>query len=193
MLAVFADAHEDQMASWLFEQAARRYAGDGVFSSYLYFRAAAAASRTPGPGEAEALLANAGVAAPGGRRLWDFFRAAFGSDVPALAAAAVDVSAALGVVFPAATRQGLGGSAAPEPDDDFAAFVEELAERHPAFLEHRRGSPSRSPLRRSFRRPPGQISAAQMLLEELEGGLPAYCRGPGGRLRAECADRPPVL
>jgi hypothetical protein len=179
MLAVFADAYEAQMASWLFEQAARRYAGDGVFSSYLYFRAAAAASRAPGPEEAEALLANAGVAAPGGRRLWDFSRAAFGSDVPALAAAAVDVSAALGVVFPAAALQGLGGSAAPEPDEESAAFCGELAEHHPVFLEALRLTVFFAAVA-VLQRTPGQLGSAQMLLEEMAGGVPGYGGDPVG-------------
>jgi tetratricopeptide (TPR) repeat protein len=173
MLAVFADAHEDQMAPWLFEQAARLYAADNVFSAYLYFRAAAAASRRPDPEEAEALLTKAGAAAPGGRRLWDFFRAAFGSDVPALVVAALDVSTALGVEFPAAILQGLGGSAAPEPDDESAAFCGELAEHHPAFLEALRITVFFAAVA-VLQRTPGQVGSAQMLLEEMAGGVPGY-------------------
>jgi hypothetical protein len=175
LLAVFADAHEDRAASWLYEQAAGRYAADGVFSAYLYCRAAAAASRGPTPETAGELLACAEAVAPAGRRLWEFFRAAFGFDVPALATATVAVSRALDVVFPVPVLQALRSGPVPEqePDDEFGAFIEELAKPHPAFLEQIRLVAVFAAVA-VLQRTPGQTGSAQMLLEELAGGMPGY-------------------
>ena len=103
------------------------------------------------------------------------------------------VTHALDLVFPGPVLQALAGSGTTaEPDDDFAAFVEELAERHPAFLEQTRLTVALATAS-ILQRTPGQISAAQMLLEELTGGLPTYRGGQRRDLRAERADRPQVL
>jgi len=179
LAAEFADSYEHPTAPWLYEQAAARWEGD-VLSAYLYCRGAVAASRDPEPGKADELLARAESAAPAGHRLWEFFRAALGPDVPAVVTAILAVAEALGMEFPGPVLQALGGpDATAEPDDDFAAFVEELAERHPAFLEQTRLSVALAAAS-VLRAAPGQISAAQMLLEELEDGLPAYRRGQAG-------------
>ena len=126
------------------------------------------------PRKTEELLAHAEEAAPAGRHLWEYFRAALGSDIPAVISATRAVAPALDLVFPGPVLQALGGAGTTaEPDDDFAAFVEELAERHPAFLEQTRLTVALATAS-ILQRTPGQISAAQMLLEELTVGLPAY-------------------
>ena len=179
LVAEFADSYQHPTAPWLYEQAADRWADD-ILSPYLCCRGAVAGSRDPDPEKTEELLARAEGAAPAGRRLWEYFRAALGSDIPALLTATPAVIHALDLVFPGPVMQALAGpGTTAEPDDDFAAFVEELAERHPAFLEQTRLTVALATAS-ILQRTPGQISAAQMLLEELTDGLPAYREGQAG-------------
>lgn len=180
LVAEYADSFQHRTAPWLYEQAAGRWKDD-VLSAYLYCRGAVAASRDDlGLGKTEELLARAEAAAPAGCLLWEYFRAALGSDIPAVVTATLAVTHALDLVFPGPVLRALGppGTTA-EPDGDFTTFVEELAERHPAFLEQTRLTVALATAS-ILQRTPGQISAAQMLLEELTDGLPAYRGGQAG-------------
>lgn len=174
LLAEFADAYQHPTAPWLYGEAADRCTDD-MLSAYMYSRGAVAASRDLDPETAEEFIARAEAAAPVGCYLWKYFRAALGSDVPALASATLGIVSALDLVFPEPVRQALAGSGArAEPDDgDFAAFVDEFAERHPAFLEQTRFTVALATAS-ILQRIPGQLSAAQVLLEELASGIRPY-------------------
>ena len=173
LVAEFADSYQHQTALWLYEQAAGRWKGD-VLSAYLYCRSAVAASRDLEAEKTEELMAHAEEAAPAGRHLWEYFRAALGSDIPAVISATRAVTPTLNLVFPGPVLQALGeADTTAEPDDDFAAFVEELAERYPAFLEQTRLTVALATAS-ILQKTPGQTTAAQLLLEELTVGLPGY-------------------
>jgi nucleoside phosphorylase len=175
LAAQFADSHEHPTASWLYEQAANR-TDDVVLSAYLYCRGAVAASRDLDPGDPEDLLRRAEAAAPAGHLLWAYFRAAIRSDVdvPAASAASLAIADPLDLVFPRPVLHALGATlTTKEPDEVFVEFVEELAERHPVFLEQTRLTVALATAS-LVRAMPGQISAAQLLLEQLTVGLPAY-------------------
>ncbi|MEY9855074.1 nucleoside phosphorylase/tetratricopeptide (TPR) repeat protein/DNA-binding transcriptional ArsR family regulator [Catenulispora sp. GAS73] len=177
LVAEFADSHEHPAAPWFFEQAAQRWQGDPL-SGYMYCRAAAAAARMGQGPAAEELIRRAEAAVPAGRPLWAFYHAALGPDIAVVAARILAVADKLELPFPQSVSHALQGvSTAARPDDDFAAFVEELAELHPAFLEQMRliiVLAAAVVLRSTA----GQTEAAQMLLEQIVDGLPAYRPGP---------------
>lgn len=179
LVAEFADSHSHPTAPWLYEQAANR-SEDDVLSAYLYGCGAIAASRDLESGKTEELLGRAEAVAPASRLLWTYFRAALRSDIPAVLTATLAVANALDLVFARPVLEALGMPVTEaEPDHDFAAFVEELAERHPAFLEQARLTVALA-VASVLQAMPGQISAAQMLLDELADGLPAYRGGLDG-------------
>jgi hypothetical protein len=190
LAAQFADSHENPTTSWLYERAADR-SNDPVLSAYLWCRGAVAASRDLDPGNPEELLERAEAAAPAGRPLWAYLRAAIRSDVPDVLAATLAITDPLDMVFPRQVLQALGvTTASGESDGDFLGFVEELAERYPAFLEQTRLTVALTTAS-VVRGLPGQIGAAQRLLEELAAGLPAYRGHSGGAsaLRALAGSR----
>ena len=189
LAAEFADSHEHPTASWLYEQAAAR-SQDAVLSAYLYCRGAAAASRDRDPGNSEELLRRAEAACPAGRLLWAYFRAAISSDVPAVRAVTLPITNPLDLMFPPPVLEALGATPGDEPDEDFWEYVEELAERYPVFLEQTRLTVALATAR-IIRAMPGQISTAQLLLEQLATGLPAYrgSRAGASTLRALAGSR----
>jgi len=176
LVAEFADSHEHPAAPWFIEQAARRWHGD-VLSAHLYCKGAVAAARNTDPGKADELLTRAETAAPGGRPLWAFFRA-LGPDIAAVTSALLAVAGALELPLPRPVLAGLAAGSAPaRRDDAFAAFVEEFAECHPAFLELTRLSVTLAAAS-VLRQTPGQVNAAQILLEQVACGFPGYRPGP---------------
>lgn len=178
LAAQFADSHEHPTASWLYEQAAQR-SRDDVLSAYLYCRGAVAASRTADRGDPEELLRQAENAAPAGRLLWSYFRAALGTGVPALIAATALVTRPLELVFPQQVQQALRLAEADAPDEAFLGFVEEFAEQYPMFLEQTRLTVVLATMS-IVRDHLGEASAAQLMLEGLIAGLPAYGGGHAG-------------
>ena len=177
LVAEFADSHEHPAAPWFIEQAAERWRGD-VLSAHLYCKSAVAAARGADLERAGDLLTRAETVAPGGRQLWAFFRAVLGPDVAAVGPALLAVAGALELPLPRPVLAGLGSDSAPaQQDDDFSAFVEEFAECHPAFLELTRLTVTLAAAS-LLRRAPGQIDAAQLLLEQVACGFPGYRPGP---------------
>jgi nucleoside phosphorylase/tetratricopeptide (TPR) repeat protein len=173
LVAQFADSHEHPTASWLYEQAAQR-SKDAILSAYMYCRGAVAASRNVDPGDPDELLERAAATAPAGRLLWAYFDAAIHDDVSAVLAATPAIADSLGLVFPQPVQQALGEPAESEqPDESLMGFVGDFAERYPAFLEQTRLTVALATAN-AVRAKPGRISAAQLLLEALMGGLPAY-------------------
>ena len=178
LAAEFADSHEHPTAPWLYEQAATR-SGDGILRAYLYSRAAVAALRNLGPGQAEELLAHAEAEEPGGHFLWEYHRAALRSDAGLVLAATLPLARALDLGFSQPILGAIGIVAMEALQDDaLAAFVEEFAERHPALLEQMRLFVALNAA--SALQVTGRLSAAQILLEGLAGGLSAYHGGQPG-------------
>lgn len=185
MAAEYADSFQHPVAPWLYEEAAER-GEDDVLSAYLYCRAAVCASGSQDLGKADELLGRAEAIAPAGRLLWAFFRAAIRPDVQAAGAATVAIADTFDLGLPGLVLQALGASsAAGQPDDSLTSFVEEFAERLPAFLEQVRLMIALAAAR-LLQLTPGQLSASQMLLERLAEGLPPYRGDPaaGSALRA---------
>lgn len=177
LVAEFAAAHEHPAASWFFEQAAQRWQGY-LLSAYLYCEAAVAAARDGDSEQSTLLLARAEAAEPAGGPLWEFYRAGLDTDTTAVAPALLAVAGTLELPLPRPVLAGLGTtSAPPEPDDAFSAFVEEFAERYPAFLESTRLTATLTAAM-LLRQNPHQIDAAQILLEDIAAGFPAYGRRP---------------
>jgi nucleoside phosphorylase len=172
LVAQFADSYEHATASWLYEQAARQ-SRDDLLSAYLYCRGAVAASRPADRGDPEELLRQAETAAPAGQLLWSYFRAALGTEVPALVKATALVTLPLELVFPEQVKDALGLAEADPPDEALLGFVGELAEKYPMFLEQTRLTvvlATASMVRDHL----GEASAAQLMLEGLVAGLPSY-------------------
>jgi hypothetical protein len=179
LVAEFADSHQHPVAPRLYEQAADRCA-DEVLSSYLCCRGAVAASREGDPQKAGEFLARAQATAPAARLLCEYFRAALDWDIPALVNATLVVAQDLGMVFPGPVLQALAGPGTrAEPDDDFGAFVGDLAECHPVFLDQVRLTIALATAL-ILQRTPGQVSVAQMLLEVLAGFVPSHHAVPAG-------------
>ncbi len=173
LVAQFADSHEHPTASWLYEQAAHR-SKDAVLSAYLYCRGAVAASRDVDPGNPDELLDRAEATAPAGRLLWAYFGAAIRNDVPAVLAATPAIAHALDLTFPQSVQQALGEfTESDQPDESFIEFVGDFAELYPEFLEQTRLTVALATAK-AVRAKPSRISAAQLLLEVLVGGLPPY-------------------
>ncbi|MDJ0345042.1 hypothetical protein QMK19_14295 [Streptomyces sp. H10-C2] len=177
LVAEFAAAHEHPATSWFFEQAAQRWQGS-LLSAYLYCEGAVAAARRGDPEKSELLLACAEAAEPAGSPLWEFYRVGLGTDNTAVAPALLAVAGTLELPLPRPVLAGLGAESAPsEPDDAFLAFVEEFADLHPAFFESTRLTATLAAAV-LLRETPGHIDAAQILLDNVAAGFPAYRRNP---------------
>jgi hypothetical protein len=179
LVAEFADSHQHPVAPWLYEQTADRCADD-VLGSYRRCRGGVAASRDGDPQQADEFLARAQATAAAAYRLCEYFRAALNGVIPALVNATLEVAHELGMVFPGPVLQALAGPGTrTEPDEDFGAFVGELAECHPAFLDQARLTVALATAL-ILQKTPGQISVAQMLQEELAGFVPSHRGVPAG-------------
>jgi nucleoside phosphorylase/DNA-binding transcriptional ArsR family regulator len=173
LVAEFAAAHEHPATPWFFEQAAQRCQGD-LLSAYLYCAGAAAAARGGDTAKAEELLVGAEAAEPAGSPLWAFYRAALALDTTAVAPALLAVAGTLNLPLPRPVLAGLGAEPALSlPDDAFGAFVEEFADLYPAFLESTRLIATLA-AGVVLRETPGQIDAAQILVDKIASGFPAF-------------------
>ena len=112
LVAQFADSHQHPAAPWFIEQAAQRWHGD-VLCAHLYCKGAVAAARGADRGKSDEMLARAEAAAPGGRPLWAFFRAALGSDIATAAPALLAIAGALELPLPRPVLAGLGAARRP--------------------------------------------------------------------------------
>jgi len=186
MAAEYADSFQHPVAPWLYKQAAERWEDDDVLSAYLYGRAAVCAAGAQDLLKADELLDRAEAIAPAGRLLWAFFRAAIRPDLHAAGAATVAIADAFDLGLPGLVLQALGASSTDvQPDENLTSFVEEFAERLPAFLEQVRLMIALAAAR-LLQRTPGELSTSQMFLERLTEGLPPYKGDPaaGSALRA---------
>ncbi|MEV6482809.1 hypothetical protein [Streptomyces sp. NPDC051576] len=179
LVAEFASAHEHPAASWFFEQAAQRWQGD-LLSAYLYCEGAVAAARDGDREKSNELLDRAEAAEPAGRPLWELYRVGLAPDITAVAPALLAVEGTLELPLPRPALALLGDEPAHhQPDGEFMAFVEEFADLYPAFFESTRliATLAAAVLLRAN---PGQIDAALILLENIEGGFSPYRRNPAG-------------
>jgi nucleoside phosphorylase len=178
MVAEFAAGHEHPAAPWFFEQAAQNCYDDAVLAAYLYCQAAMAAARDRDTDTAERMLTAAETAAPAGHRLWALYQAGLGSDNAELAQALLAVEEPLELPLPSPVLAGLGAESAPAgPDKAFAGFVEEFADCHPAFFESMRLTVTLATAA-VLRETPGQIDAAQILLDHVNARFPAFRSSP---------------
>lgn len=179
LVAEFAAAHKHPATSWFFEQAAQRWQGD-LLSAYLYCEGAVAAAQDGDPEKSELLLARAEAAEPAGSTLWEFYRVGLGADNNVLGPALLAVAGALELPLPRPVLASLGAESEPsQPDDAFLAFVEEFADLYPAFFESMRLTATLTAAA-LLRETPGQIDAAQILLDKIAVGFPAYHHNPAG-------------
>lgn len=178
LTAEFAAAHEHPSAAWLFEEAAQRQPGN-LLGAYLYCRAAVAASIVSAH-DAQGLLERADAAAPHGRALWAFYRAALGSDSATAAKAILHLAEPLDLPFPATIRHALAAACTPAgPDEAAVGVIEEFWAHYPVFLEQIRQTVTLAAAA-VLRMLPGRIEASQLLLEQVSDGLAAYRNGTVG-------------
>jgi len=179
LVAEFADAHEHPTTSWLYEQAAD-LAEDKALRAYLYSRASVAASRVLESERSKELLARAEAAEPAGSLLWRYLRKALTSDAAAVLNATPPMVRTLDLAFARSVLEGAGvADTNDDQDGDFVAFVEEFADQYPALLEEARLTVALTTA--LALQATGQLGAAQILLEELTGGMSAYRADEGGR------------
>ncbi|MFJ5220564.1 hypothetical protein ACIP98_38520 [Streptomyces sp. NPDC088354] len=178
LVAEFAAAHEHPAAPWFFEQAAQHCHDDDVLAAYLYCKAAVAAARGSDEDTSARMLTAAETVAPAGHRLWALYGAGLGPDMAAVVPALLAVEEQLELRLPRPVLAGLGAqSEAAGPDEAFLAFVEEFADCHPAFFESMRLTVTLAAAV-VLRETPGQIGAAQILLEHVAAQFSAYRSSP---------------
>jgi nucleoside phosphorylase len=175
LVAEFADSHEHQTASWLYEEAAGRVE-DEVLRAYLYSLGSVSASRERDSAKSTELLARAEAASPDGNPFWNYLRVALLPDAAAVLVATPPLVGALdlAVAVPALTAAAVPNSDK-DRDSNLAAFVDEFAERHPALLEQMRLTVALGTA--MALQEVGHLGAAQMLAERLTEGMPAYQAG----------------
>ncbi|MFF7476954.1 hypothetical protein [Streptomyces sp. NPDC008092] len=177
LVAEFARSHDHPAASWLFEQAARRWS-DSLLSAFLYGKAAYAAVQIEGSDRAGELLALAETAAPAGRPLWELYRSLPGVvDVVAPRLRVVAEALALPLPKPAVTALAATPGTLPIAGAEFADFLEDFAERYPGFLESVRLDAAVTAIA-VLNETAGQVDAAQILAENLIQAFAPYRPGP---------------
>ena len=172
LVAEFANAHEHQISSWLYEQAAERTT-DSVERAFLFARAAVVAQRDAGIDKAESLLGKAEAEEPSARPLWRLYDAALHQNIPEVLEQVQVLMRPLALGLSASVVDALGPVDEVIGDDDaaFVAFISEFNEQHPQLLDQLRVHVAL--IAGNALLISGKLDAAQMLFENLLNGLPA--------------------
>jgi hypothetical protein len=172
LVAEFANAHEHQISSWLYEQAAERTT-DSVERAFLFARATVVAQRDAGIDKAESLLGKAEAEEPSARPLWRLYDAALHQNIPEVLEQVQVLMRPLALGLSASVVDALGPVDEVAGDDDaaFVAFISEFNEQHPQLLDQLRVHVAL--IAGNALLISGKLDAAQMLFENLLNGLPA--------------------